>query len=110
MKLTKNQKVMIPGYSVQKAILMADHTKGKNTGNGQTSRYFKHTSPGMIHFDYQTVKLFDKPMTRKQLEAELSDIIRSYNGYGSKGGKDYAPTQASRTYSAMFKEGLIVVI
>lgn len=110
MKLKKNQKVMIPGYAIQKAMLMPDHPKGKNSGNGSTSRYFKHTSPGMIYFDYQTTKLFDKPMTRKQLGAEFSDIIRSYPGYGSKGGKDYAPTQASRTYSTMFKEGLIVVV
>jgi hypothetical protein len=110
MKLKKNQKVMIPGYVIQKALLMPDHSIDKNSGNGQTSRYFKHTNPGMIYFDYQTVKLFDKPMTRKQLEAEFANIVRSYKGYGSKGGKDYAPTQASRTYSTMFKEGLIVVV
>ena len=110
MKLKKNQKVMIPNWAPAKATSMPGHSKGKNTGNGSSTNYLKHTAPIMRHFDYETFKLFGKAMTPKQMKSNFADIFRSYPGYGSRGGKDYAPISASRAFGEMLKEGLIILV
>jgi hypothetical protein len=110
MKLGKNQKVMIPTWAPAKAKLMPVHPKSKNTGNGNTTKYLKHTAPIMRHFDYETLQLLGEVMTPKQMKLKFADFIRSYPGYGSKGGKDYAPISASRAFGEMLKEGLIIPV
>lgn len=103
--------VMIDPMAPYKATLMPDHPKRKNASSlGNTTRYGKHKTPGMIWFDYKTLSILGKPMTKANMLKCFESFSRSYPKYGSKGGGDYAEYQAKRFFSCMVKEGLIVKV
>ena len=112
MRIKNTDLVMLHPMATYIASQMLDHPKGLLKGKlaGVTSRYGKHTAPNMIHFDYQTNSLLGKVMTKQRMLDKFAGFHRSYEGYGSKGGKDYAPRSAQMCFSMMVKEGLIIKV
>lgn len=108
MRIKSTDLVMLHPMAPYIASQMPDHSKGKSTGtSGLTSRYCKHTAKSMIHFDYLTLSLLGKVMTKQQMIEKYAEFHRSYDGYGSKGGKDYAIRSAQMCFSMQVKEGLV---
>jgi hypothetical protein len=111
MRIKNTDLVMLHPMASYIASQMPDHPKGKSANTtGLTSRYGKHTAPNMIHFDYQTNSLLGKVITKQRMLDKFAGFHRSYEGYGSKGGKDYAPRSAQMCFSMMVKEGLIIKV
>ena len=102
-----NTLVMIQPMATYIAGLMPSHVKGQKH-NGSTTMYFKHSSGTMMaEFDYKTVSLLGKVMTRKEMVELFTQFVSECKGFGKKGGKR-ADVTANRAFSCLLKEGLIV--
>ena len=91
------------------AAKMPQHTPGVKP-DGSTSNFGKHARKDSRWIDVHIETIEGQPMTESQLKEKIAEFLRSYPGYRSRGGTDYAPQQADRIFSAMRKEGLIVEV
>jgi hypothetical protein len=112
MRIKSTDLVMLHPMAPYIASQMPDHPKGPLKGKlvGKTSRYCKHTAKSMIHFDYLTLSLLGKVMTKQKLLDKYVEFHRSYEGYRSKGGGDYATRSAQMCFNSQLKEGLILKV
>lgn len=82
--------------------------KPKPAKDGSTSDFGKHSVKMLQWVDAGIETIEEHPMSTSELKENIADFFRTWEGYGSRGGKDWAPGSATRIFSRMVKEGLIV--
>lgn len=102
--------VMLDPLAPYRASQRPPHIKGEPFKK-TSSNYCKHPQTrGMwIHFDYKTLSILGKVMTKGQMLECFTKFIEECPSFGSKGGTR-SDVSAKIAFNFLFKEGLIILV